>query len=291
MGPAGTAKEADLLVRRLAAGELPDVIASYGQLISTGDISSHDPMVVALMHRRVRELGADLGHGGGIPPQDGALAREIAVDPVLRPLLRQRSVRALLPTMAWDPQMGPSRGWRARIRNAIDRVEMRASIAAVSGEHPESLDGRAWEWQVELALSGFLRSERKSRADVMRQRRPAHPPAALAGARRGRQPGAAGRARAERLGDLRARYLELPPAEQDALANKPGHVRPWLREHVDRHSVSESVAYQDWKQLRTDLLAQGQLPVLNPLIDALLAGDERAVRREKRRLRHLGQPQ
>lgn len=290
LGPVSTAKEAHLHVRGLGAGEFPDVIASFGQLISMGDVSAHDHRVVALMHRRVREIGADLNHGGGIPPRDEALARAIACDPVLRPLLRQETVRALLPTMAWDPQIGPSAASWARIRDEIDRDEMRASFAARSGEPAQSLDRRAWALRIELALTGSL-PEPEARADLTRRRRPARPPEVITGVRRGRQPGAAGRACTERLMDLRARYLELPPAEQIALANEWGHCRSWLREHADRHGVRESVAYADWKRLRTGLLAQGQLPVLNPLVDALLAGDEQAIRREKHRLRGLGQPQ
>lgn len=248
-------------------------------------------MVVALIDRRIREIGLDLYRIVGRQPVDEALARAIALDRALRPLLRQHAIRSVLPRMAWAPQAGPSAAWRARIRDAIDRVEFGARFPAGPGHPSEYQDDRVWEQRVELALTGSLLSEREPPADGKARRPSVRPPIAFAGARRGRQLGALGRVRTERLGDLRARYLELPPAEQDALANERGHCRPWLREHADRHGVKKSVAYADWKQLRTDLLAQGLLPVLNRLGDAFLAGDESAVRREKHRLRGLEQPQ
>jgi hypothetical protein len=81
---------------------------------------------------------------------------------------------------------------------------------------------------------------------------------------RGRRPGSEGKRAHGRRQDLRLRFHEMPPSEQERnVTLRSTAARGLVHEHAARHGVSLATAERDWLTVRRQLHETGLLPVIH----------------------------
>jgi hypothetical protein len=247
----GTERAAELAARRLGSGGLVAQIQLVTELLSCGERELSHHWAVALLWRRVRDLGD---------------VDSVVTDDVLGPLLD-------LPCAAEIVRAAASKNNSGRLgllADALARIESEDEFAVLvrRGLMSEIDAGRARR-QVEFDVEvGKYECPIESRRRAQWQRRLLAEMEHLeAGARpwpegRGRQPGTEGKRSQARRADLSARFQALSPDEQaDIVALRSGAARMFVRQHADRHHVSLATAERDWLAVRRKLHAQGLLGV------------------------------
>jgi hypothetical protein len=315
-----TAREAELQALRLGSAGLAAAIAQVAELLGRGELDASHPWPAALVWRRVRDsrdvaalatdrVLAPLLEAPGAAavlrvaaavsglPQFGAMADALQPDEsdYLRPNGGENAVELIARHAGCTVAEVERAARRRRLRDAVPARGVEAAYHCPSGAHSwlgkEGVEAERcpscgepparWETPPPRPL-GVMPPRRALLA--CEARLDGEPPPAD----RGRLLGGRNPVRAERLADLRARYLAIPSEQEPwELLLAYGADRELVAEHRERCGLTEHEARDDWRDVRRELVGSGGVGYLTPLVQAQLSRDEARVRHERKRLKRM----
>jgi hypothetical protein len=246
-----TDRAAELEARRLGSCQLEALIQQVAELIACGEVDPSDPWPVALLWRRVCDLGE---------------IESVLTDDVLQPLLDLPCAEAVVRSAgSHDPS-----GRLGMLADALGKIESEDEFTVLvrRGLMSEG-DAARLRRQVEFDLvAGSGESIVKSRRRRQwRRRREAEMEHLEGGGRRwpegrGRRPGSEGKSGQARRADLDGRYQALTPEQQaKVIGLRSIEARAFVRQHAERHGISIPTADRDWLRVRRQRYERGLLGV------------------------------
>jgi len=239
-------------------------------MIARGTIESTHPYAIALVVRRVRDVGMSLQPTPGDPEhfdqrrtdEHRRFGESLVVDETLAPMLVPACAATVRAAAGADPL-----GALETIADELER-QARSSVddeLAVLVRRRVLSDRQA---QTRRLLMAFEEPPQGPtfRRSLQAFRRAARPDEARSPEGRGRRPGAEGEKAAARREDLLGRYRQSSMVRQTSLvALRSDDVRDFVAAHAARHGVSRRTAERDWLSTRAWLHERGQLPIIGEL--------------------------